>query len=117
MSKREKMKSNKGGFTKKCKDLDIFGFPVTLVHSGRPMFKTEVGSVFTILLGIILLTFVSMKLKNFVLQDQDQKYNKFVADRNLYDPTESVNLKQKNFEFAFGSLDRDIPINIGRFVP
>ena len=113
----EKPKNNRSSVHSKCKELDIFGVPVTLVHDGQPMFKTEVGSIFTVLLGICMLSFLVMKLKLFILQDEEQNYNKFIADRNLYDPSESINLKQNNVGFAFGSLNEELPINIARIVP
>ena len=64
-----------------------------------------------------MLIFVVMKLKLFVLQDQEQNYIRLVTDRDLYDPTEYINLKQNNFTFAFGDLYKELPINIGRIVP
>ena len=114
---RSKTNINKTNIKSRCKELDIFGIPVTLVHDGNAVFKTEVGSVFTILLSICMITFIAMKLKLFVLQDQEQNYNKFVADRNLYDPDEVINLKENNFGFAFGSLKEELPPSIARIKP
>ena len=68
---RSKTKINKTNIKSRCKELDIFGVPVTLVHDGNSVFRTEVGSVFTILLSICMITFIAMKLKLFVLQDQE----------------------------------------------
>ena len=68
---RSKTKISKTNIKSRCKELDIFGIPVTLVHDGNAAFKTEVGSVFTILLSICMITFIAMKLKLFVLQDQE----------------------------------------------
>ena len=49
--------------------LDIFGTPVTLVHEGDRFYRTEVGSVFTLILVVTILTFFGIKIQTLVKQD------------------------------------------------
>ena len=48
------------------------------------------------------------------MQDKEHYFSKFVLDRNLNNPDESINLKQNNFKLAFGNLRKDLPLNVGR---
>ena len=63
----------------------MFGFPVTLVHQGNSVYRTEVGSMFTLLLVVAILTFFVMKIQTLVAQDSQQSYSYFSTDRDLYD--------------------------------
>ena len=90
---------------------------MTLVHDGETYFKTEVGSTFSIVLVITILAFLLVKVQTLVKQDQQQQYSHFSTDRDLYDPNQFINLHENNFKFAFGTLDGDIPPEIGRLVP
>ena len=67
--------NTKGKLLKSCRKIDIFGIPVTLVHEGHPMFKTEIGSMFTLMLVVFCLTFTALKLETVVKQDSSQKYS------------------------------------------
>ena len=66
---RQKEKNSNAGINKYFKRLDIFGLPVTLVHEGDRFYRTEVGSVFTLILLVAVLTFFSMKIQTLVKQD------------------------------------------------
>ena len=113
----QKNKKKSISFKKWFKKLDIFGLPVTLVHEGNTTYKTEVGSFFTTMMVICLLTFVSFKLQTLVNQDSQQSYSMFSSDRDLYDMDEKINLAEGGFMLAFGNLWGDIPIEVGRLVP
>ena len=78
-------------------------------------YRTEVGSVLTIILLIAVLTFVATKVRVLISQDSDQNYYQFSTDRDLYDPDELINLHDNQFQFAFGNLDEEIPIKYGRW--
>ena len=49
-------------------------------------YRTEVGSVLTIILLIAVLTFVATKVRVLISQDSDQNYYQFSTDRDLHDP-------------------------------
>ena len=63
----------------------MLGLPVTFVHEGATTYKTEVGSFFTLMMVVSVLTFVSFKVQTLVNQDSQQSYKMFSADRDLYD--------------------------------
>ena len=80
-------KQNKRGKLKqKFRLIDIFGVPVSLVHEGDTMFRTEVGSVFTLIMILVLLTYFIVNFKTVIMQDSNLNYSELVADRDLYDP-------------------------------
>ena len=78
-------------------------------------YRTEVGSVLTMILLIAVLTFMATKVRVLVSQDSDQNYYQFSTDRDLYDPNELINLHDNQFQFAFGNLDEEIPVKYGRW--
>ena len=88
---------------------------MALMYEEDTKYRTEVGSVLTIILLIAVLTFVATKVRVLISQDSDQNYYQFSTDRDLYDPDELINLHDNQFQFAFGNLDEEIPINYGRW--
>ena len=78
-------------------------------------YRTEVGSVLTIILLIAVLTFVATKMRVLISQDSDQNYYQFSTDRDLHDPDQLINLHDNQFQFAFGNLKEEIPIKYGRW--
>ena len=85
------------------------------MYNGDTKYRTEVGSAFTVILLITLLSFISAKLKLLVNQDSEQNYSQFSTDRDLYGEDEHINLYDNQFQFAFGSLNGEVPEKYGRF--
>ena len=50
----------------KFRQLDIYGFPVSLTHKSKRFYKTAIGSSFSIVTIIIVFTFIAMKLVTFI---------------------------------------------------
>ena len=88
---------------------------MALMYEEDTKYRTEVGSVLTMILLIAVLTFMATKVRVLVSQDSDQNYYQFSTDRDLYDPDELINLHDNQFQFAFGNLDEEIPIKYGRW--
>ena len=50
------------GFLGHLKYLDIFGLPVQLTHKGNRKFRTYTGLTFSIIIGIVVISFFSNKI-------------------------------------------------------
>ena len=68
----------------------------------------------TLLAAIISITYLSMRLFAFANQTEEQTFKSYPLNRNLYDPDQSMDVNNSEFNVAFGSQFTDIPPNIGR---
>ena len=81
--KKNKLKN----FLKTFRGLDLFGLPVSLTHQGKSVYKTTLGSSFSVITIILVLTYFLMKLVTFINQTADLTFKAYPINRDMYDDT------------------------------
>ena len=98
MSVEVKTRNNKR-FSTFIKNMDHYGYPVTLTYKNDTEYKSILGGIVTLMFRIIVLTFVIFQMNDIIRKKRDivwrTVHNNLVKDETPY------NLTRDNFDIAW----------------
>ena len=94
------VKSRKNrGFSTFIKNMDHYGYPITLTYRNDTEFKSILGGIVTLGFRIVVFTFVIFQMKDIIQKKRDVVWR--TVHNNLVKDETPFNLTKENFDIAW----------------